>query len=424
MGVLIVATYLKRLIETAIAEQSEVMGCIAIEGPKWCGKSTTAKRFAKTLIELQFKETYEKYRLLEYNDSRKMLDGAKPILFDEWQKIPSLWDAIRAEIDVVGGKGEYFLTGSSKPIVDKYRHSGIGRIIKLVMRPMSLWESNESTGDVSLQALFNGADKIAGDANLDISRLAFLTCRGGWPETVSMKDKNALLVAKNYFKMLVDEDITDVDGIKRNPERAKLILRAYARQVSSLASNRTIQHDVESVGVDEKTLSSYLNAFRKLFVIEDVSAWSPKLRSKTSLRTSPKRQFVDPSLAAQALNATPEILLDDVKTFGLLFESLCTRDLRIYTESLGGGIYHYHDQKDLEADIIVQLDNGNWGAVEIKLGGHQIEAAAKNLLKLKERIDTESMREPNFLMVLTGLDYAYRRRKDGIYVVPIGCLKN
>jgi len=416
--------YLPRLIESEIAMQSEVMGCIVIEGPKWCGKSTTAKRFAKTVIELQFSDVFEKYQLLAANNARKMLVGEKPIVFDEWQKIPALWDAIRAEVDTTREKGQYILTGSAKPKEDKNRHSGRGRIVKIVMRPMSLWESKESTGEISLSALFKGETKISGDAKLDIDRIAFIICRGGWPEAVCMNDKNALLAAKNNFKALVEEDVTDVDEIKRDPERAKKVLRSYARQISSLASIRTIQQDVEAGGsMDEKTLASYINAFRKLFVIEDVLAWSPKLRSKTVIRTSPKRQYVDPSIAAQALGASPGDLLDDVNTFGLLFESLCTRDLRIYAEKLGGTIYHYHDNKDLEADVIIHLDNGDWAAVEIKLGGHQIDEAAKNLLKLKERIDSERMREPKFLMILTGLDYAYRRREDGVFIVPIGCLK-
>ncbi|MDR3186388.1 MAG: DUF4143 domain-containing protein [Christensenellaceae bacterium] len=417
--------YLPRLIEFNIAEQSEVMGCIVVEGPKWCGKSTTAKRFAKTVVELQRDKVYQKYSLFAANgDDEYLLEGEKPLMFDEWQKLPSLWDTIRAEVDTIKEKGQFILTGSAKPIEDKGRHSGAGRMVKIVMRPMSLWESQESTGQISLGALFNGETKIKGDAQLDISRIAFITCRGGWPAAILMDDKNALLASRNYYKLLVEVDITDVDDIKRNPERAKKILHAYARQVSSLAANRTILKDVAEVCTDGKTLISYLNAFKKLFVIEDVLAWSPKLRSKTTIQTTPKRQFVDPSVAAQALEVCPEDLLDDVHTFGLLFESLCTRDLRIYAAKLGGTIYHYHDEKGLEADIIIHLDNGDWAAVEVKLGGHQIDEAAKNLLKLKEKIDSERMREPKFLMVLTGLDYAYRRPNDGIFVVPIGCLRD
>ena len=321
--------YLPRLIEPEIIKQSSVAGCIVIEGPKWCGKSTTAKRFAKTVVELQQKRVFDKYALLASSGDEDLLAGEKPLMFDEWQKLPELWDTIRATVDVTREKGKYILTGSAKPKEDRNRHSGIGRMAKVVMRPMSLWESKESTGQVSLSGLFKGETKIKGDAKLDIRRIAFITCRGGWPESVLMSDKDALVSAKNYFKLLTEDDITDVDEIKRNPERAKKILKSYARQVSSLASNRTIQLDVEEGGIDDRTLNSYINAFKKLFVIEDVLAWSPKLRSKTAIRTSPKRQFVDPSVAAQALGASPEDLLDDVNTFGLLFESLCTRDLRI-----------------------------------------------------------------------------------------------
>ncbi|MDR3293310.1 MAG: DUF4143 domain-containing protein [Clostridiales bacterium] len=414
--------YFPRLLETTIAEQSEVTGCIVIEGPKWCGKSTTAKLFAKTVIELQRSKTLEKYLMLSYSNNDLLLAGEKPLMFDEWQKIPALWDNIRAEIDVTRGKGQFILTGSARPVEDKNRHSGTGRFVRIVMRPMSLWESMESTGEVSLGTLFKGAANISGNSKLSIERTAFLICRGGWPESILMSDKNALLAARNYYRSLIEDDITGVDEIKRNPARAQWILKAYARQVSALASNRTIQQDVNPI--DEKTLSSYIDAFRKLFVIEDVAAWSPKLRSKTAMRISPKRQFVDPSVAAAALGSSPQDLLDDINTFGLLFESLCTRDLRIYAEKFGGTVYHYHDEKDLEADIIIHMDNGDWGAVEIKLGGRQIDEAAKNLLKLKDKVDSEQMREPSFLMVLTGLDYAYRRTTDGVYVVPIGCLKD
>lgn len=417
--------YLPRLIESTITEQSEVMGCIVIEGPKWCGKSTTAKRFAKTVIELQREKTFEKYKLLaSAGEYGQLLFGEKPLMFDEWQKLPSLWDTIRAEVDCTKVKGQFILTGSAKPKEDHQRHTGTGRMVKVVMRPMSLWESRESTGEVSLAALFRGETRVKGNAKLDITRTAFVICRGGWPEAVGMNDKNALLAAKNYFKSLVEDDITGVDEIKRNPDRAKKILASYARQVSSLATIQTIKKDIEEIDADEKTLNSYINAFKKLFVIEDVVAWSPKLRSKTAMRTAPKRQFVDPSVASLAIGASPGSLLDDVKTFGFLFESLCTRDLRVYAEKLGGTIYHYHDEKELETDIIIHLDNGDWGAVEVKLGSHQIDEAAKNLLKLRDKIDSEHMREPKFLMVLTGLDYAYRRSEDGVLVVPIGCLKD
>jgi len=296
---------------------------------------------------------------------------------------------------------------------------------KIIMRPLSLYESLESTGEVSLSDLFNSAPAISGNSEVSFNRIAFLVCRGGWPESVLDDDDTALLIAKNYFLSLVDTDITDVDEIKRDPARARKILTSYARHISSFASNETIQNDVSAGNgtLDNKTLTSYSNAFRKLFVIEDLTAWSPKLRSKTIIRTISKRQFVDPSIAAAALGASPADLINDINTFGLLFESLCIRDLRIYAERINGSVYHYHDSSGLETDAVIHLDNGDWGAVEIKLGGNMIDKAAENLLKLKRKIDTDHMKEPKFLMVLTGLNYAYRR-PDGIYVVPIGCLKD
>ena len=296
---------------------------------------------------------------------------------------------------------------------------------RIVMRPMSLYESLESTGEVSLKDLFNGIPKISGNSKISFNRIAHLICRGGWPESVGDDDETALLIAENYFRSLTDDDITNVDDIKRNPERARRILRSYACHISSFASNTTIQNDVSATEgtLDDKTLTSYSNALRKLFVIEDLPAWSPKLRSKTVIRTGDKRQFVDPSIAAAALRATPADLINDISTFGLLFESLCIRDLRVYAEKLGGSVCQYHDSSGLEADAVIHLKNGNWGAVETKLGGDMIDEAAENLLKLKQKIDADHVQEPGFLMVLTGLNYAYRR-PDGVYVVPIGCLKD
>ena len=400
-------------------------GCVVIEGPKWCGKSTTAKRFSKTVVELQRTKVLEQYRTYLTTEEENVLRGDRPILFDEWQRLPDLWDYLRWDIDTNGGRGQYILTGSAKPIEDKERHSGTGRIVKIIMRPMSLYESKESTGEVSLSELFNSPAQIAGDSEVSFNRIAHLICRGGWPESIGDDDDTALLIAKNYFRSLTDTDIIKVDDIKRNPERARRILRSYSRHISSFASNTTIQDDVSAGNgtLDDKTLTSYSNAFRKLFVIEDLSAWSPKLRSRTVIRTADKRQFVDPSIAAAALGASPADLINDINTFGLLFESLCIRDLRIYADKIGGSVYQYHDSSGLETDAVIHLENGCWGAVEIKLGGNMIDKAAENLLKFKQKIDTEHMQEPKFLMVLTGLNYAYRR-PDGVYVVPIGCLKD
>jgi len=417
--------YLPRLIEDMIEKQLKAAGCVVIEGPKWCGKSTTAKRFSKTVVELQRASVLKLYQTYLTTEEENVLKGERPILFDEWQKLPELWDQIRWDVDTNGGRGQYILTGSAKPKEDKGRHSGTGRFARVIMRPMSLYESLESTGEVSLSDLFNSVPKISGSSKVSFNRIAYLICRGGWPESVGDDDETALLIAENYFRSLTDADLTDVDEIKRNPERARKILRSYARNISSFASNTTIQNDV-SVGngtLDDKTLTSYSNALRKLFVIEDLPAWSPKLRSKTVIRTASKRQFVDPSIAAAALGATPTDMINDVNTFGFFFESLCIRDLRVYVGKTGGEVYQYHDSSGLEADAVIHLKNGDWGAAEIKLGGDMIEEAAENLLKLKQKVDTDHMKEPKFLMVLTGLKYAYRR-PDGVYVVPIGCLKD
>jgi predicted AAA+ superfamily ATPase len=402
------------------------LGAVSIEGPKWCGKSTTAKRFAGTVVELQRPNMFELYKLYADTGDKNLFRGERPIMFDEWQKIPELWDHIRADIDDGGKRGQFILTGSAKPIEDKERHSGTGRIVKMVMRPMSLWESGDSTGEVSLAELFEGVKEIGGKNDHDLDRLAFLVCRGGWPEIMFDKDRIALQAASDYVEGLVSEDITKVDDIKRNPARARAILKAYARNISTPARMSTIQKDIEAndAVLDLRTLDSYINAFEKLFVIEDVEAWSPSLRSKTVIRTTNTRQFADPSIATAVLNITPNDLIGDMNTFGLIFEAMAIRDLRAYAESMGGKVYQYHDASGLEADAVIHLNNGKWGAVEVKIGGDRhIEDAAKNLLALKAKVNTDKMKEPEFLMVLTGTQYAYRRQ-DGVLVVPIGCLRN
>ena len=416
--------YLERLIDNTIALQMEAIGCVAIEGPKWCGKSTTGGRFAKTVIKLQDPIIFKHYAGLAATSREHLLAGDKPLMFDEWQKIPDIWDFIRMDIDEKSGVGQYILTGSAKPLEDKARHTGTGRIAKVTMRPMSLWESKDSTGEVSLKDVFDGKDKIFGKAKLTLDDLAFVTCRGGWPESV-MRPAQALMLAENYFKSLTTEDIVNVDGVRRNPRRAQAVLRAYARNISTYVTNSTLLADIAANDgtIDKTTLSSYLSAFTKLFVIEDITAWTPALRSKSIIRSAEKRQFVDPSIAALALDAKPNDLVADLNTFGFLFESLCERDLKIYAQSINGEVYHYRDGDGLEADAIIHLANGKWGAVEIKLGGNLIDEAAANLLKLKKKINTDKMSEPSFLMVLTGAPGAYKR-PDGVLVVPIGCLKD
>jgi predicted AAA+ superfamily ATPase len=411
--------YFNRLIESTIQQKMDAMGCVAIDGPKWCGKSTTAERYAKTVVKLQDPIVYKQYSALAETSRELLLAGEKPLMFDEWQKIPTLWDFIRTAVDVAGESGQYIITGSAKPIEDPLRHSGAGRITKVTMRPMSLWESKESTGEVSLEDLFSGNKLIFGNAQMSITELAHVVCRGGWPEAVTRK-RYGLSLIESYFNALVDSDVVNVDGIKRNPKTAKAVLAAYARNISTFAKQNVLSADC---GVDEKTLKSYISAFEKLFVIDDILPWSPKLRSAATIRAAAKRQFVDPSVAAVACGKKPADFIGDLETFGFYFESLCDRDLKIYAQSLGGELFHYHDSSDLEVDAVVHLNDGRWGAIEIKLGGNQIDEAAQHLLELKNKIDFDRFKQPSFLMVLTGAPNAYMRT-DGVAVVPLACLKN
>lgn len=419
--------YLPRLIEKTIKEKLSYIGAIQIEGPKWCGKSTTASRFANTIIKLQDPIVYTRYKTYATTNKTDLLYGNKPILFDEWQKIPEIWDFVRMDIDEKSGRaGQYILTGSAKPKDDPDRHSGTGRIAQIRMRPMSLYESKDSSGEVSLEKLFNEPEySIRGESKLTINDQVNLVCRGGWPGLYGQSIKNAINYVKDYYEGLTNSDITDVDGIKRNPNRAKAILRTYARNISTLTDYQTMIRDLENVGegVDKTTFASYLNAFEKLFVIENVEAWTPNLRSATRIRMSQKKQFVDSSIAAIALGATPDELGNDIETFGFFFESMVTRDLRVYLDRLGGIVFHYRDKNELEADCILKLDDGRWAAVEVKVGGNQLDGAAANLIKLKNKVDTEYMKEPSFLMIIYAGTSAYKRA-DGVYVVPIGCLKD
>ncbi|HZJ89240.1 MAG TPA: DUF4143 domain-containing protein [Bacilli bacterium] len=418
--------YLTRIIEKTIEDKLSYIGAVQIEGPKWCGKSTTASRFANTIIKLQNPIVFRQYAVYATTNKEDLLSGERPILFDEWQKIPDIWDFVRDDVDEVGKPGQYLLTGSAKPMKEKTMHTGTGRIAKIKMRPLSLYESLDSNGTVSLNELFNNPNyKVKAECDLTINDQVNLVCRGGWPKVVSLEKNVAFKYMKDYYDGLVSTDITDVDEIKRDPKRAKAILRSYARNISTLAEYTTIMRDLENVGegVNPKTLSSYINAFEKLFVIENVEAWNPKLRSATMIRQTPKKQFVDPSIAVLALSATANELEKDMETFGFFFESLVTRDLRIYVENIGGHVYFYRDRNNLEVDCILKLDDGRWAAVEVKVGSNKIEEAARSLLALRDNVDTRHMNEPSFMMIVYGGTYAYQRA-DGIYVVPIGCLKH
>ncbi|MDO5846349.1 MAG: DUF4143 domain-containing protein, partial [Methanocorpusculum sp.] len=354
-----------------------------------------------------------------------LLKGEVPRLIDEWQMAPVLWDAVRFAVDERHKSGQFILTGSAVPKDNVVSHTGTGRISRIVMRPMSLFESQESNGSVSLQSLFTGSPKIEELSQLTIERLAFALARGGWPASVGDSESAALKKARGYVDAIIHFDISQVDGVEKNPSRVRLLMRSLARNTASMANLSTIRKDItadEGV-ISEKTIASYITALQRLFVVEDLPAWNPALRSRTAIRTSSKRHFIDPSIAAAVLRATPTRLLEDFNTFGILFESLCVRDLRIYAQKIDGELFHYHDRNDLEADAIIQLRDGRWAAVEVKLGSRDIEEAALHLLTLKNKVDVDKMKAPSFLMILTGTEFAYQR-DDGVYVVPIGCLKD
>lgn len=421
--------YRKRIADEILTRKLEGKGAVLIEGPKWCGKTTTAEQIAGSILYLDDPERKEQNITMSEISPKRLLQGETPRLIDEWQLAPKLWDAIRFEVDHRGEQGQFLLTGSAVPVDTKeITHSGTGRFTWLTMRPMSLYESGESSGEVSLKALFEGAEEIDGESHLDIEQLAFLVCRGGWPQAVDMQDEIALDQAVDYFDAVVHSDIIRADNVKKNPERVKRLMRSYARNQGSQIPNTVIAQDVgvneESV-MDDETVASYLNALRKIFVVEDMPAWNPNLRSKTAIRTSDTRYYVDPSIAVAALGVGPQDLIADLKTLGFLFETLCVRDLRVFADALNGSVYHYRDKDGLECDAVIHLRNGSYGLIEIKLGGDKlIEEGASNLKTLANKLDTDKMKQPSFLMVLTGTgDYAYRR-SDGVCIVPIGCLKD
>lgn len=421
--------YKKRIADHILARKLEGKGAVLIEGPKWCGKTTTAEQVAASILYMDDPEKKEQNIAMSELNPKRLLKGAVPRLIDEWQIAPKLWDAIRFEVDHRRELGQFVLTGSAVPPDTKeITHSGTGRFTWLTMRPMSIFESGDSSGEVSLKNLFEQPDEIDGEANLDIERLAFLVCRGGWPQSIDMRDEIALDQPIDYYEAVVKSDINRADGIQKNPERVKRLMRSYARNQGSQIPNTVIAQDIaanDEATMDTDTVASYLNALRKIFVIEDMPAWNPNLRSKTAIRSSDTRYYVDPSIAAAALGIGPQDLINDLKTFGFLFETLCVRDLRVFADALNGEVYHYRDKDGLECDAVIHLRNGAYGLVEIKLGGDKlIEEGSVNLKALSDKIDTDKMKKPAFLMVLTGTgDYAYRR-PDGVYVVPIGCLKD
>lgn len=421
-------SYKERISDISLQRKLQASGAVLVTGPKWCGKTWTALNAAKSVLFMQDPDKRHSYLRMAESAPSFLLRGERPRLIDEWQTAVVLWDAVRFAVDQNPEKGQFILTGSV--VVDdsepgEMEHTGTGRISELRMRPMSLFESGESNGAVSLSKLFDGAAEVEAESSLDIEGLAFAICRGGWPASVSMEREPALEVARDYVDALCERDATAVDKAQKDPDRVRAILRSLARNVSTMVTDKTIMADVKAndVSLTDKTLSNYLRALRRLFVLEDLKAWQPSLRSKTGIRTSNKRQFVDPSLAVAAVGATPESILDDFCYFGFLFESLAARDLRVYAEPLRGQVRHYHDNSGLEADLIVSLNDGRWAAVEVKLGNREIEEGAAHLKKLAGNIDTEKFPAPSFLMVLTGGEFAYRRN-DGVFVVPLACLRN
>ena len=413
-----------------LAERLRRKGAVLVEGPKWCGKTTTAAQQAKSILYMADPMSRQQNLQAAKVNVQHLLKGETPRLIDEWQIAPSLWDSVRFEVDQRSGYGHFILTGSSvPPSMDDIFHSGTGRFSKLKMRTMSLYESQDSSGEVSFRDLFeNPQSSLNGSSNIDINRLAFLICRGGWPGALDLKEKDALAQAYDYYDLVCDSDISRVDNVERNPQRVRLLMRSYARHQGTMATIGTILADMkanEASSLSDNTVYDYINALKKIFVIEDMPAWNPNLRSKTALRTSDNRYFIDSAIATSALGASPDDLINDLNTMGLLFETLAVRDLRVYADALDGQVYHYRDKKGLECDAILHLRNGSYGLIEIKLGGDDlIEEGANSLKKLANEIDTTRMKSPSFMMVLTGVgDFPYRR-DDGVIVVPIGCLRD
>ncbi|MCF8225229.1 MAG: DUF4143 domain-containing protein [Bacteroidales bacterium] len=416
--------YIPRISDTLLKKLLESTGAVLVEGAKWCGKTQSSLQAANSVVYMQDPDEGPGYLAMADTKPSLLLEGNPPLLLDEWQMAPVLWDAVRFAVDKRGLLGQFILTGSATPSDNLTAHSGTGRIARMLMRPMSLYESNESNGKVSLRDLFDGETDIGAKSTLTIEQIAYAICRGGWPAAVISRKQSPQL-AMNYVDAVINLDIQHVDGVEKDPERVRVLLQSLARNITTMATARTIMDDmqVNESSVTDKTLSSYINALRRIFVVEDVPAWQPSLRSKTAIRTANKRQFVDPSIATAVMRTNAKGVLRDFETFGFLFESLCTRDLRVYAQAADGVVFHYRDKSELESDLVIKLHDGRWAAIEVKLGMKQIEEAAANLIKLSQKIDTEKMNQPSFLMVLTGGQVAYKR-SDGVLVVPIGCLKD
>lgn len=433
--------YKNRVADRLLAEKLEAFGAVLIEGPKYCGKTTLASQQAGSILSMADTDTLGQNLALARTNISRLLAGETPRLIDEWQIAPQFWDAVRNEVDKRNEDGQFMLTGSAVPpkpkkdengnIIEEenIHHTGTGRISRLRLRTMSLWESEDSTGDVSLEELFINPDTVDGVSDIDLDRLAYLTCRGGWPKAVLKKsEKAALAQAFDYYDSVVSNDIKRVDDIDRDEELTKRIMRSYARNQGTQATVGTILADIKSNGderMSDSTVYSYIKALKEIFVIEDSIAWNPNLRSKTAIRTSDTRYFIDPSIVTAALGMGPKDLINDMETFGFIFETLAIRDLRVYADALDGKVYHYRDKNNLECDAVIHLRNGSYGLVEVKIGGAElIKEGAESLKTLSSKIDSTRMKTPSFMMVLTGIGkFAYKRPEDGVLVVPIGCLK-
>lgn len=420
--------YIDRIVDKQIKEKLSIIGAVVIRGPKWCGKTTSAKVFSKSVLEMQNPDTEDNNKEIANTKPSLLLEGDKPRLIDEWQIAPKLWNAVRYSVDKIGLPGQYILTGSATPIENSDLHSGVGRFDIVNMKPMTLYESKESNGKISLKELFSHNFDIDGiTADIDYEKIAYSLCRGGWPTSIKMNPDMGLKIAKSYIDLLVNSDISKIDGTERNPELARVILKSYARQISTIDSDKALIDDVKAnfSDISDKTIYEYISQFKKLFIIDEIPAWSPNIRSKTAIRTSPKKSFVDPSLAVAALGCSPKELMLDFNTYGLLFENLVDRDLSVYASNIGGHINHYRDRYGLECDNIIRLENGKYALVEIKLSAKHVDEAEEHLIKLKQLIETNQPKlgSPEFLMIVTATTMAYKKAS-GVLVVPIGCLKD
>lgn len=427
--------YLHRTADELLSDLLDAFGAVLIEGPKWCGKTTTAEQLARSVIKMQDPDMQEEYLITANSKPSLLLQGATPRLIDEWQDAPVLWDAVRTMVDKRDEPGQFILTGSNSVDKEKTKHSGTGRIVKMKMLPMSLWESKESTGEVSIAELFNNSEyDIDGKkSKMTVENLIFAACRGGWPAALKSKSESAqLLIARNYLNSVCSEDISRVDKIRRNENLAKQILRSYARNISTIAKKTSMLEDVvtsQNMSCSMDTFDDYIAALEKLFVIQDIDAWSPAIRSKTAIRSAPKRGFCDPSIAVAALGLTPSVLKTQLKTFGFIFEQMCIRDLKAYTMDMNSHVSYYRDRYGLEADIVLHLPDGRYALIECKLGSMEIDKGAEHLLKIRDLIREKNLtekqmpiREPDLLLILTGGQISYTRN-DGVKVIPLATIK-